>query len=258
VLPTILPKKDDLFGRTLAVSLILHLVAYTVIILIGMNEPAPAFVPLAVMDFAEYDPEGGQGGGENIETIDPAPPEEVVPQEPEPLEEPEPFPELVESTAQEAPPTPPPPLEIKPPVIKPRVKPRPLAPESGPVTENLAGGSPGSGQGGTGGGTSRGNPDFLAAYKSQISRKLNRYKKYPTKAVANQLKGVTRVSFRLNPQGRISAVRIAASSGQPVLDEEALALLHRCVPFPPFPEKLGISSLELTVPINFSVRKIGS
>jgi outer membrane biosynthesis protein TonB len=45
----------------------------------------------------------------------------------------------------------------------------------------------------------------MAAYKSQISRKLDRYKKYPPEAVAKQLNGVVRVYFRIDAQGQVSA-----------------------------------------------------
>jgi outer membrane biosynthesis protein TonB len=48
----------------------------------------------------------------------------------------------------------------------------------------------------------------MAAYKSQISRKLNRYKKYPPEAGAKQLNGVVRVYFRIDAQGQVSAARM--------------------------------------------------
>jgi protein TonB len=95
---------------------------------------------------------------------------------------------------------------------------------------------------------------MMSAYKGQISKKLNQYKKYPVEAMTRKLKGVARVSFRINAQGKVSAARLAASSGFPVLDQEAMALLKRCSPFPPIPAALGLTNLELNVPISFSVR----
>jgi protein TonB len=48
---------------------------------------------------------------------------------------------------------------------------------------------------------------------------------------------------------------MTASSGQAALDQEAMALLKRCAPFPPIPKGLGLASLELNVPVSFSVRR---
>ncbi|MDR2141699.1 MAG: TonB family protein [Deltaproteobacteria bacterium] len=238
-----IPRERDIFSETLVVSGLIHLVALGLIFILSQPQPEPIYTPLAVMDFAQYDPLGGNpGDGEK---------EEVIPPEPEPepeVAEPEPEPDLVESVAEEAPViAPPPPPEKKPQTKKKPPKLRPQAPAAG---DSLATG----GQGGMGGGSGRGTSDLLAAYKSQISRRLNQFKKYPPAAMAKGLKGVAYVSFRVNPNGRVSAARLVTSSGFPVLDEEALALLRRSSPFPPLPESLGLNYLELSAPISFTTR----
>ncbi|MDR1084430.1 MAG: TonB family protein [Deltaproteobacteria bacterium] len=251
-------QKEGIFSRTMAISGLIHVLVLIMIVTFSLAEPGPSFRPLAVMDFSQYDPEGGSSGGsEELAEVMEVPPPEPAP-EPEPEPEPvlEPAPEIIESTAEEAPVFTPPPLEEKPPEKKPltrRTKPKPPAPESAQPGTSEGAGSGGSG--GVGGGAGRGNPDLMAAYKSQISRKLNRYKKYPPEAVAKQLNGVVRVYFRIDAQGQVSAARMTASSGQAALDQEAMALLKRCAPFPPIPKGLGLASLELNVPVSFSVRR---
>ncbi|MDR2422888.1 MAG: energy transducer TonB [Deltaproteobacteria bacterium] len=238
------PKERDVFKTTLFISGLIHFFALIMVIAVGHAQPKQDFTPIAVVDFANFDPEGGdpEGGEEEKPPEPPSPP-------PEP-EEPEELPDLVESQAEEAPEIapPPPPEKKKPERKKPKVQPPPPAGPPSPVA--------GTGQGGSGGGTGRGNPDAMSAYKGQISRKLNQFKKYPTAAMTKGLKGVVRVNFRVNAQGRVSRARMVSSSGHAVLDEEAMALLKRCSPFPPIPASLGLTELELNVPINFSVRGV--
>lgn len=47
--------------------------------------------------------------------------------------------------------------------------------------------------------------------------------------------GVAQVSFGLTTNGRLATLSLAASSGSPQLDREALNLIRRSVPFPPPP-----------------------
>jgi protein TonB len=239
-------RPKGIFQETLLVSGLIHLVCLFLIITFSQAKPGPVFKPLAVMDFSQYDPLGGSPGG-LTENTEPAAPEP----EPEPEQVPEPEPVLVESVSEEATVIPPPaPPEKK---IKPKKDREPKPQPQGPPNPNLE--AAGTGRGGIGGGQGQGNADLLGAYKSQISLRLNRYKKYPTDAMTRRLNGVAKVSFRVNAQGRVSAARLSASSGYPVLDEEALALLKRCSPFPPIPQGLGLASMELDVPISFSVRR---
>jgi protein TonB len=241
-------EREGLFGRTLLISVLVHLLVLTGIVFLRTAQPKAVFTPLAVMDFSPYDPLGGNPGQEEASEEPPAP-EPVSEPEPEPEPDPEPLPELVESQAEEAPVITPPPPEKK----NPNPKPRPR--RSPPPAPAAPAGPPGAGSGGSRGGTGRGQANLLGAYKSQISRRLNQYKKYPPEAMARQLSGIVRVSFRISSRGRISAVRMTASSGYGALDAEALALLKRCNPFPPIPEALGLERLELDVPIIFSVKR---
>ncbi|MDR1608832.1 MAG: energy transducer TonB [Deltaproteobacteria bacterium] len=239
--------ENDGYGLAITVSTITHILVLVLALYLTENQNQPIYTPLAVMDFAHYDPEGGQPLGSEtpeapLEPLAPEPP-------PEPEAEPEPLPQVVESQSQEAAIIPPPPPPDKKPVVK-KTRPKPA-----PALVGLPNPNPNVvGSGGVGGGTGRGNPDLLSAYKSQISRRLNQYKKYPTAAMSRGLKGVVKVSFRVNANGRVSIARMVASSGFAVLDDEALALLKRCSPFPPIPKDLGLNDLDLSVPISFTAR----
>ncbi len=92
----------------------------------------------------------------------------------------------------------------------------------------------------------------VATWKSQIITLLEHNKRYPTEARARGEHGVTRLAFRIDPDGHLMSSRIVTSSGSAALDEETLALVRRAQPFPPPPPELAGS--ELTVPVSFNIR----
>ncbi|MDR1656616.1 MAG: energy transducer TonB [Deltaproteobacteria bacterium] len=267
------PEATSVFGRALAMGLILHLVVL-LFILFPPQPPKVLVIPIGYMDL-DYDPLGGEPGGDQGDGLTAAPleaPEPLPLPEPEPEPEPELFEEedlaVIESLSEKAveiPPPPPPPTET---AEKPKPKPKPQPTEPPRATAGIAdgnqtggapgpggGGGPGLGQGGAGGGTGRGTADPLAAYKSQVRRKLERYRKYPPSARSSRLEGVVQVSFTINRQGQVVAFKMLGSSGHAILDEEAAALIRRINPLPAFPSELqSLNTLELTVPIKFALR----
>jgi protein TonB len=95
----------------------------------------------------------------------------------------------------------------------------------------------------------------LDAYKHQIRQKLVRSTKYPPSAMNNNIQGVATVTFILNRQGQVvGGARLVESSGSPILDDEAQALIQRAKPLPAFPKELELDTLELSVPIMFTLR----
>jgi protein TonB len=271
-----LQKEQRLFRRAVWAAVFLHAGVLLGILWAAGAEPVNPFQPLAVVDFAYFDPEGGEPGGgldddataaaaataDEPET-QPEEPAEIQPEpepRPEPEAEPEPEtePEIVESASEQADPLPPPPLpENKPPKPKPKPTPKQPAPqrtEAGAEGGQLPGGGPGQGQGGLGGGSGQGNPDELKAYLARVRKRLTASKKYPPAARSQKLEGVATVSFLLAPDGRVLSSRLAKSSGHPVLDEEVMALVRRVSPLPPRPKGLSQDNLSLTVPIQFSLR----
>ena len=271
----------NIFRLSMGLAVVVHVVAIFLMILTSQGQGEPKFKPLAVINFAHYDPDGGQGGG-SIEEPAPTPvflpesetataTETEIPEDIKALD-------LVTSTAEIATPAPVVPAvvekKIKPkpkPTVKPKPKPKTEPkpkpePKLEPSLENKSGaggqgynfnskqpgGGPGQGKGGLGQGTGKGNANLLAAYKSKITAKINRLKKYPSAARSKRLAGTAVLTFTINSQGVVSASRLSKKSGQAIFDREALALIKRCSPFPPFPKELGRNSMQIRVPINFS------
>lgn len=274
--------ENKVFWSAVAAAVILHIGAALGLIWAGQAEGEEKFKPLAVMDFAHYDPDGGEADGANSDDVASGPEPEFAPEqepeaipEPEPLpapeleQEPEPEPEVVESVSEKAELTPPlPPKEKpKPAPPKPKAKPKPKPPAEkastpaaspgggGPGTEvKQGGGGPGKGRGGVGGGKGVGNPNALKAYTAQVRRRLERFKKYPPSAQANRIQGTVTVSFTIDRSGSLRSPRLVKGSGYAVLDQEVMAMLNRAAPMPPIPKEITQNSISLTVPIRFSAK----
>jgi protein TonB len=71
------------------------------------------------------------------------------------------------------------------------------------------------------------------AYAALIVGHLDKYKRYP--AAAHGAVGKATLRFTLDRDGKVVDVEIEKSSGNAVLDQEALAIVHRADPFPKFP-----------------------
>jgi protein TonB len=247
------------FRKAFALSLVFHGLLL-VGLLCGKTESHSDFQPLAVMEFGDYDPLGGQGGGGSEDVIEPEPEPEPTPPEPEPepevMEEEVKVLESVAQDAEEAPPLPPPPTEKPKPQAKPKLKAKPKA-SAGPTTGESISSGPGPGgpgPGGTPGGTGRGTSNAVAAYRNKIRQRLERNKKYPPASQSRHETGVAVVSFIVLADGKITSPRLEKSSGYKRLDDEAMALLSRVSPLPPFPPEIDLKTMPLSVPLKFSMR----
>lgn len=94
---------------------------------------------------------------------------------------------------------------------------------------------------------------LLAAFTSEIRRRIEENRSYPVWARKNNVQGVAVVRFTLTPNGRIRDIDLARSSGSPLLDEAAKEAVLRGEPYPAFPSWLTASHLALTQPIRFSL-----
>ena len=59
--------------------------------------------------------------------------------------------------------------------------------------------------------------------------------------------------FVMDADGKVLSAEIAKSSGRPLLDEEALALIRRAQPLPALPADFPTKTLDAVVPIEFSL-----
>jgi protein TonB len=88
------------------------------------------------------------------------------------------------------------------------------------------------------------------AYNALVFGHLQRFKRYP--ASAHGASGIVMVRFELNRAGGIIGSAVTKSSGNAALDQEALDLLSRASPFPPFPAAKPGERDTYIAPVNFA------
>ena len=93
------------------------------------------------------------------------------------------------------------------------------------------------------------SPAAAASWKSELVAHLNRYKRFPAGAASNN--GTATIAFTVSRSGHVLSSRLLRSSGDSMLDAEAVALPRRASPVPAPPSGSG-GSVGLTVPIRFS------
>ena len=120
----------------------------------------------------------------------------------------------------------PPPVTVQPPAAKPAAAPTAAQP------------SPVAGEG-------------RDAFLGRLLGQLNRFKQYPRAARQAHIQGVVMLHFIMDADGKVTSFEIAKSSGRPVLDAEALALIQRAQPLPALPGGYPTRTLDAIVPIEF-------
>lgn len=89
-----------------------------------------------------------------------------------------------------------------------------------------------------------------ASWKSMMAAHLNRHKRMPPGGG----RGTATIAFTIDRSGRVVGARLAGSSGDAALDQEALALARRASPVPAPPANLGSGgNILLALPIRFGM-----
>ena len=88
------------------------------------------------------------------------------------------------------------------------------------------------------------------AYNALVYGHLQRFKRYPSAARGKS--GTVVVRFVLNRAGDVIESAVTKSSGNDVLDREAIAILQRASPFPAFPAAKPDAQDTYIAPVNFA------
>jgi protein TonB len=101
-------------------------------------------------------------------------------------------------------------------------------------------------------GASRALPDMEeTSWRGLLVARLQSFKRYPAPAVARREQGLVSVSFTMDRTGRVLARRIVKSSGFADLDQEALDMIARAEPLPPFAQSMKENTRDFVLPIRF-------
>lgn len=101
-------------------------------------------------------------------------------------------------------------------------------------------------------GTGESETRVAMTWERELGIHLNKHKRYP--AGAKHRDGQVMVSFTIDRLGHLVAANVAASSGDPALDQAALTMMHEADPVPPPPPSVADQSLTFTLPVIFKTR----
>lgn len=144
------------------------------------------------------------------------------------------------------PPPPPPKMEIPDVAVAPEITiatPPPVNAISVQQVKNPAPAAPPSPVAGTG----------RDVYLGQIIAHLDAAKHYPPQARKLHIEGVVQLHFVMDRSGHVLTFDIAKSSGRAILDEETRQLIARAQPLPPIPADWPQQTLNLVVPVEFTL-----
>jgi periplasmic protein TonB len=92
------------------------------------------------------------------------------------------------------------------------------------------------------------------SYIGSVVRKINGAKFYPSEARDSGVKGRVTIAFSIRRDGSVVGVRVVGSSGSSALDSAARVIVARAAPFGAFPDDVSSSQINMTAPIDFSIR----
>jgi protein TonB len=88
-----------------------------------------------------------------------------------------------------------------------------------------------------------------ASWRGMLIAHLNRYKRFPGGARP----GTVQIAFSIDRGGRVLSARLAGSSGDATLDEEAVSMIRRASPVPAPPAGVGGGgTISLAVPVRYN------
>jgi TonB family protein len=88
-------------------------------------------------------------------------------------------------------------------------------------------------------------------YARLIKERIMAHWSYPRKARDNLLEGRLLVIFSLDKQGALTRLDVGESSGYDILDLEAAGAIKNASPFPPFPEQITVSRLNVRATFDY-------
>lgn len=93
-----------------------------------------------------------------------------------------------------------------------------------------------------------------ANWQAQVLAHLERHKRYPRAAQRRRSEGVSLIEYAVDRMGGVQWARLARSSGNALLDGEALAAVQRASPLPSPPDEVQGDPVQITTPVEFFIR----
>jgi len=101
----------------------------------------------------------------------------------------------------------------------------------------------------------RSDSELLDGYRRRLGDLFARQQEYPRIAALRGWEGEVRLRLKVARKGQLLGVHVDRSSGYPVLDQHALAMVEALPGLPPLPEALEANEIQVVVPINYKLKK---
>jgi protein TonB len=93
----------------------------------------------------------------------------------------------------------------------------------------------------------------MERYALDFSRAIGKSQNYPRRALQMGWQGKVELEVRVNTEGKVREVHVAKSSGYPMLDEEAVAMVKRTGQLPAVPAEFRGRDFTVLVPVVFRI-----
>jgi protein TonB len=103
-------------------------------------------------------------------------------------------------------------------------------------------------------GDAKKNTKAVLTYRKSLHLHLKKHQRYPAEARERGQQGTVVVEFVIDRTGKMVERILKKSSGNPRLDEEALAAIERASPYPLPPDEEPGEALRYVMPIQFKIR----
>lgn len=94
-------------------------------------------------------------------------------------------------------------------------------------------------------------PSRYDPYLQHLRNRINAVWEYPSEAKQQQLGGSLTLRFSIAHDGSLIGVQMLRSSGNDILDREALRTVHAAAPFMPLPRSLAIERLNVLASFDY-------
>lgn len=95
--------------------------------------------------------------------------------------------------------------------------------------------------------------DGLRAFRIALAGEMQRFKRYPARAVEGGWIGTTELRVSFAPGQPTPLVRVSKSSGHRLLDDAALEMAHKALPVTPVPASLRGQAFSIDLPVVFDL-----
>jgi protein TonB len=96
--------------------------------------------------------------------------------------------------------------------------------------------------------------EAMLRYQDIVKQRIEEARRYPSWAKRQGIEGKVHLSFVVVANGTTKDIKIIHSANSKILNEEAVATIQKANPFPPLPQEIEVSSLQMEVSLIYLLK----